>query len=58
MMDFMGWFDGKKTYLIAASMIVAAGLQAQGFIGPDTYKWVEGILLGGGFMALRRGIAR
>ena len=53
---FWDFFDGKKTYLIAAAMVVVAGLQAQGYIGPETYRTIEGILLGGGFMALRSAV--
>ena len=54
----MEWLSGKKTYLIAFAMIVAAGLHAQGYIGLETYQWVEGVLMGGGFMALRAGVAK
>ncbi len=49
---------GYKTYIVAGLMVVASGLRALGYISDDTYKTLEGILLGGGLMALRAGIAK
>jgi len=54
----MAALQGKKTYLIGAAMVVLAGLKAQGYIGEDVYKIVEGLLLGGGLMALRAGVGK
>jgi len=47
---------GWKTYLFAAALVVASGLYAQGYINEGTYKWIEGLLIGGGFAALRAGV--
>lgn len=52
----MNWLAGKKTYAIAAAMVVAAGLLAQGLISPEVYKIIEGVLIGGGLATLRLGI--
>lgn len=49
----MNVLDGYKTYIVAALMVVASGLQAQGYISADVYTWLQGILLGGGFATLR-----
>ena len=54
----MNWLSGKKTYLIAAVMIVVAGLYSQGFISAEVYKIVEGVLVGGGLATLRAGVAK
>ena len=49
----MNVLSGYKTYFIAALMVVAAGLQAQGFISAELYGTIQAILMGGGFAALR-----
>ena len=54
----MDALKGKKTYLIGIAMVILAGLKAQGYIGEDAYKIVEGLLLGGGLMALRAGVSK
>lgn len=54
----MDALKGKKTYLVGAAMVVLAGLKAQGYISPDVYVIVEGILMGGGLMALRAGVTK
>ena len=50
--------SGRKTYIIAALLVIASGLYAQGYINEQTYRMVEGILLGGGLAFLRAGVAK
>ena len=49
---------GKKTYLIAAAMVVVTGLHALGYISDDTMKLLDGLLFGGGLATLRAGVAK
>ena len=49
----MELLSGWKTYIIAALMVVAAGLQAQGYLSVELYGTIQAILTGGGFAALR-----
>jgi hypothetical protein len=56
--EMMEWLSGKKTYLIAAAMVIVAGLHSQGFISAEVYKIVEGVLMGGGLAALRAGVGK
>ena len=49
---------GKKTYILGAAMILLSGLKAQGYIGDDVFKIVQALLLGGGLIALRAGVAK
>lgn len=53
-MTFPGW----KTYLAGAALIVAGGLYQQGFITESTYRALEGLLMGGGLMALRAAVSK
>lgn len=50
--------SGKKTYLVALVLVIVSGLQAQGYITAETYKTVEGILIGLGLMTLRAGVTK
>jgi hypothetical protein len=50
--------DGRKTYFIAAGMVVISGLRAQGYIDDNTYATLLGLLNGAGFAALRAGLAK
>ena len=52
----MNFLAGKKTFIIAAVMVIVAGLHYQGFLSPEVYKLIEGVLVGGGFATLRAGI--
>ena len=54
----MNWLKGYKSYAIGLLMILAAGLYQQGYINEQTFRLVETLLLGGGIMALRAGIAK
>ena len=54
----MGWLKGKKSYAIGFLLILAGGLRQQGFIDETTFRLLEGVLLGGGIMALRAGISK
>lgn len=56
MKSLWDYLQGKKTYLIAAAMVVASGLYAQGYLSAEVYKIVEGVLLGGGLATLRAGL--
>lgn len=49
---------GYKAYIIGFLLIIAAGLNARGYIDTATYQLIEGILLGGGIMAIRAGIKK
>ena len=48
---------GYRTYLVAAVMVIVAGLHAQGYISDSLYTTLQGILLGGGLAALRAGVS-
>lgn len=52
------WFRGKKSYIIAILMVIAAGLRAQKYIDDVAYQLIEGVLLGGGIAALRAGVSK
>jgi hypothetical protein len=52
------WLRGKKTYIVAAAMIVAAGLRHQQYINDDTFAILEGLLAGGGLATLRAGVSK
>lgn len=52
----MSTLKGKKTYLVAAAMVIVAGLHALGYIDEATFRALQGILLGGGLAALRAGV--
>lgn len=49
---------GKKTYLIAAGIVVLAGLEATGYVSSETARLIDYALLGGGLAALRAGVAK
>ena len=48
---------GYRTYLVAAVMVIVAGLHAQGYITDSLYTTLQGVLLGGGLAALRAGVS-
>ena len=50
--------EGKKAYLVGILMGLAGAAYGLGWIDEGTFKTLEGILLGGGIMALRAGIAK
>lgn len=50
--------SGWKTYIAAAGLVVAGGLYQQGYIGEDTFRVLEALLLGGGLAALRAGVKK
>ena len=52
------WLRGKKTFFVAALMVVLSGLLAQGYISEETYKLVVGILTGLGLATLRLGMMK
>ena len=54
MMTFPGW----KTYAVGAAMVLAGGMYQQGYINENTYRVVEGMLMGGGLMALRAAVSK
>jgi len=49
--------SGYKSYLVAAAMVVLAGLHAQGYINDSLFVTLQGVLLGGGVAALRSAIS-
>lgn len=49
--------SGKKTYIVAAAMVVLSGLLAQGYITQGQYQIVMTVLAGLGIAAVRHGIA-
>ena len=51
-------FSGYRTYLMGAGLVANAGLLSQGYISPELSKILELLLLGGGFAALRAGVAK
>lgn len=52
------YLKGKRTYIVALVMIVAAGLKATGVITGPTYEAVMGLLAALGFGALRAGVEK
>ncbi len=54
----LAFLNGKRTYLVAAVMIVVAVLKAMGVIEASTYEAVMGLLAALGFGALRAGVER
>jgi len=54
----LAFLNGKRTYLVAAVMIVVAVLKALGVIEAPTYEAVMGLLAALGFGALRAGIEK
>ena len=51
-------FKGYKSYVIAALLVIVAGLHAQGYITDSLYTTLQGVLLGGGIATLRAGISK
>jgi hypothetical protein len=37
-MSVLDWLSGKKTYLIAAAMVILAGLHAEGYISDSLFE--------------------
>mgnify|MGYP001593603097 CR=1 FL=1 len=54
----MAFLRGYKSYIVGFLMVVVAGLRHLNYIDESTFKVVEGLLLGGGIMALRAGISK
>lgn len=54
----MKFISGKKTYVVAFAMALAAGLKALGILDPVTYEAVMGMLAALGFGALRAGVEK
>ena len=49
--------SGYKSYLVAAAMVVLAGLHSQGYINDSLFVTLQGVLLGGGIAALRAAVS-
>lgn len=49
--------QGYRTYIVAALMAVASAVFGMGYITRDAYETMMGILMSGGFMAMRAGMA-
>lgn len=49
--------QGYRTHIIGGLMAVASVLFGMGFLDRDAYLTILGVLNGGGFMAMRAGIA-
>lgn len=49
---------GKKTYLMAAGMVLVAGAYAIGWIDDATFKVIDAVLFGGAIAAMRAGVAK
>ena len=58
MKNLFEWLKGKKTFLVAALMVILSGLLAQGYIDEATYKLIMGILTGLGLVTLRLGMMK
>lgn len=58
MNDLKAVLYGRKTYLIAAAIVVLAGLEATGYVNSETAKMLDVMLLGGGLAALRAGVTK
>lgn len=54
----LAFLKGKRTYIVALVMLVAAGLKIMGVIEAATYEAVMGLLAALGFGALRAGVER
>lgn len=48
--------EGKKTYIVAAVMVVLSGLRSQGYIDDTSYELILNILVGLGLVTLRLGM--
>jgi hypothetical protein len=49
---------GKKTYIVAAIMVLATGLKAFGVIDQPAYEAAMGVMAAFGFGALRAGVEK
>jgi hypothetical protein len=54
----MKFIRGKKTYIVAVMMALAAGLKALGILDPVMYEALMGMLAALGFGALRAGVEK
>ena len=54
----MSLTDGKKTYALGVLMAAVAFARYLGWLTTDTYLVAEGVLAGGGLIALRASLAR
>ena len=52
------FLSGKKTYLVAAGMVLLAGLKHHGYISDEVFQILEVVLMGGGLAALRAGVGK
>lgn len=50
--------SGWKTYVCAVGLIIASVAKSYGYLSPDQYTIVMGLLTGGGFAALRSGVQK
>jgi len=48
--------EGYRTYISAFVLVILSGLYMQGYIDEDTYRALEGIVLGGAVTFLRMGM--
>lgn len=54
----MGALAGKKTYIVAAVMVIVGGLYQQGYVNESTYLLLSNLLMAGGLAALRAGVSK
>ena len=52
----MGFLKGKRTYIVAALMVILTGLHGEGYLADPLYNTLHSVLLAGGLAALRAGI--
>lgn len=50
--------SGYRTYIVAALMVILAGLRVQGYITDSLFTTLETLLTGAGLAALRAGVAK
>lgn len=54
----MAWLMGKKTYIAALLLFLAAGAKGAGWISPEMYEVALGVLGALGLGALRAGVTK
>lgn len=52
-MIIVEWLKGRKTYLVAAAMVVVSGLHGMKYIDDTTFNMLMGLLGGAGFATLK-----
>jgi len=50
--------SGWKTYICAVRLVVASVAKSYGYLSPEQYRIIVGLLTGGGFAALRVGVQK